>query len=82
MPRILKRNNVDPISNNNTNVIMVTTYGSDNPLQDMVDNLPNKEKLPIRKVSKTALSLKQKFALALPKVLQKNATEIVVFVAI
>ena len=62
LPRVLKRNNVVPTSNNNTNdVIMVTTYGSDKPLQDIVDNLPNKEKLSIRKVYKTAPSLKQMF---------------------
>ena len=40
---------------------MVTTYGSDKPLQDIVDNLSNKEKLPIKKVYKTAPSLKQMF---------------------
>ena len=39
---------------------MVSTYGADKPLQDIVENLPNKDKLSIKKVYKTASSLKQK----------------------
>ena len=60
-PRILRRN--DEFAQNNVNdsdTIMVSTYGADKPLQDIVEKLPNKDKLQIKKVYKTASSLKQK----------------------
>ena len=61
LPRILKKND-NPTTNNinDDDVIMVSTYGADKPLQDIVENLPNKDKVSIKKVYKTASSLKQK----------------------
>ena len=41
-------------------VIMISVHGADKPLQDTVEKLPNKDKLSIRKIYKTASSLKQK----------------------
>ena len=39
-------------------VIMVSTFGADKPLKDIVTRLPNKDKLSIKMVHKTAPSLK------------------------
>lgn len=61
LPRTLRRND-DSTQNeiNDNDVIMVSTYGADKPLHDIIENLPNKDKLSIKKVYKTAPSLKQK----------------------
>ena len=40
---------------------MVSTFGADKPLNDVVSNLPNKDKLSIKKVYRTAPSLRSKF---------------------
>ena len=61
LPRTLRRNDDSMHNNINDNdVIMVSTHGADKPLQDIVENLPNKNKLSIKKVYKTASSLVQK----------------------
>ena len=61
LPRTLRRND-DSLQDtiNDNDVIMVSTHGADKPLQDIVEKLPNKDKLSIKKVYKTASSLKQK----------------------
>ena len=63
LPRVLKRKDDAPTPGklSNNDVIMISTFGADGPLRDIVSKLPNKEKLCIKMVSKTAPSLKSKF---------------------
>ena len=58
LPRILRKNDeqIETITSND--VIMVSTFGADKPLKDVVSKLPNKDKLLVKMVHKTAPSLK------------------------
>ena len=57
LPRVLKKQQVET-EQPDRNVLMVSTYGADKPLQDIVSKLPNKDKLLIKNVHKTAPSLR------------------------
>ena len=61
-PRILRRDDKHREERiTSDDVIMVSTFGADKPLKDIVSNLPNKDKLSIKYVHKTAPSLKMMF---------------------
>ena len=63
LPRVLKQKNelLAPREINGDDVLMISSFGADKPLKDVVSKLPNKEKLSIKMVYRTAPSLRSKF---------------------
>jgi len=62
-PRVLIKKNTAPTQSrvDENDILMVSTFGADKPLKDVVLKLPNIAKLSIKMVSKTAHSLKSTF---------------------
>ena len=57
LPCVLKKQQVET-EQPDRNVLMVSTYGTNKPLQNIVSKLPNNDKLLIKKIHKTAPSLR------------------------